>query len=114
MAVRTFDDLMTALRDRTADMTDDETLNFIADVNDTLTNYEDRLKDSTDWKEKYEKNDAEWRQKYKDRFFSGGSGDSGSGDSGSGDSGSGDSGSGDGEVEDVSFTSYDELFKEEE
>lgn len=105
MAVRTFDDLMTILRDRTADMTDDETLNFIADVNDTLTNYEDRLKDQTDWKDKYEKNDAEWRTKYKERFFSGGTGDNGAGDGGNA-----------GDVEekdDVSYTDYNDLFKEE-
>lgn len=101
MAVRTFEDLMSALRARTADMTDDETLNFIADVNDTLTNYEDRLKDTTDWKDKYEKNDADWRQKYKERFFNGGTADDNTGGDSTG-------------ADDVSYTSYNDLFKQED
>lgn len=106
MAVRTFDDLMETLRARTADMTDDETLNFIADVNDTLTDYETRLKDPTDWKDKYEKNDADWRQKYKERFFKGGTGDDNTG----GDNTGGDNTGGD----NVSYTSYNDLFKQED
>ena len=109
MAVRKFNDLMETLKARTADMTDDETLNFIADVNDTLTDYETRLKDPTDWKDKYEKNDADWRQKYKERFFNGGTADDNTG--GTGDDNTG--GTGDGK-DDISYTSYNDLFKQED
>ena len=69
MAVRTRGEILESLKTRVSDSTDDDTLAFIEDVTDTLTDYETRLSDSTNWKEKYETNDAEWRQRYRDRFF---------------------------------------------
>lgn len=48
--------------------TEDNDLTIIEDVTDTLTDFETRTADQTDWKEKYETNDAEWRQRYHDRF----------------------------------------------
>lgn len=48
--------------------TEDGDLSIIEDVTDTLTDFETRTADQTDWKEKYENNDAEWRQRYHDRF----------------------------------------------
>lgn len=69
MAVRTRDEILESLRARIGDSTDDDTLAFIEDVTDTLSDYETRVSDSTNWKEKYETNDAEWRQRYRDRFF---------------------------------------------
>lgn len=70
MSVRTTEELLTMVRGRVADQTDDDTLAFIEDITDTLADLEERAKgDGTDWKAKYEKNDAEWRKKYKDRFF---------------------------------------------
>lgn len=69
MAVRTREEILESLRIRVGDSTDDDTLAFIEDVTDTLTDYETRVSDSTNWKEKYEANDAEWRQRYRDRFF---------------------------------------------
>ena len=73
MAVKKIDEIMTALKSRIGDSTDDETLAFIEDVQDTLSDFDTRTKDATDWKAKYETNDAEWRQKYRDRFFNTGS-----------------------------------------
>lgn len=69
MAVRSRDEILESLRARVGDSTDDDTLAFIEDVTDTLSDYETRVSDSTNWKEKYETNDAEWRQRYRDRFF---------------------------------------------
>ena len=71
MSVRTKDEIMKFIKDRTQDDTSDETLAFIEDVNDTFNDYDSKLNDSTDWKQKYEDNDKQWRQKYRDRFFSG-------------------------------------------
>lgn len=69
MAVRTQQEILESLKVRIGDSTDDDTLAFIEDVTDTLSDYETRVSDSTNWKEKYETNDAEWRQRYRDRFF---------------------------------------------
>ena len=69
MAVKTFDELMSAIADRTKDMTDDETLQFIEDVSDTLKNYEELSSENANWKEKFETNDKEWRERYRERFF---------------------------------------------
>lgn len=69
MAVRTQQEIVESLKAMIGDSTDDDTLAFIEDVTDTLTDYETRVSDSTNWKEKYETNDAEWRQRYRDRFF---------------------------------------------
>lgn len=69
MAVRTREDLLSAIRDRFSDDTSDETLGLLEDITDTLDDFETRSSDSTDWKTKYEQNDADWRKKYRDRFF---------------------------------------------
>lgn len=73
MPIRTIDEILQTIRTRTEGQTDDETLSFISDVTDTLNDYESRVKDSTDWKSKYEENDKSWREKYKERFFTGSS-----------------------------------------
>lgn len=71
MAVRTKDEIMKFIKERTKEDTSDETLAFIEDVNDTFNDYDSKVNDSTDWKKKYEDNDKQWREKYRDRFFSG-------------------------------------------
>ena len=69
MAIRTREDLLSAIRGRFSDDASDETLALLEDISDTLDDYETRSSDSTDWKSKYEQNDANWRKKYRDRFF---------------------------------------------
>lgn len=69
MAVKTKEEILNYVRDRTKDKTDDATLSFVEDITDTLNDYETRTASSDDWKKKYETNDAEWRKKYKERFF---------------------------------------------
>lgn len=73
MAIRTRDELLNSIRARIGDDTSDDALALIEDVNDTMTDFENRANgDGTDWKKKYEDNDKEWRTKYRDRFFNGG------------------------------------------
>lgn len=71
MAVKTKDELLTYLKDKTKDDTSDDTLAFIEDITDTFNDYDTKVHDQTDWKQKYEDNDKQWRQKYRDRFFDG-------------------------------------------
>lgn len=69
MAVRSNDEIMAMIKERIGDATDDDTITFIEDINDTLNDYSARTADATNWRQKYEENDAEWRKKYRDRFF---------------------------------------------
>ena len=68
MARRTKDEIMSAVRARIGDSTEDADLNFIEDISDTLDGYEADAQE--DWKKKYEDNDRQWREKYKARFLS--------------------------------------------
>ncbi len=72
MAVRTKDELLEIIRGRIGDDTSDETISFIEDITDTLSDYEEKAtnSDNEDWKTKYEENDKMWREKYRERFFS--------------------------------------------
>lgn len=69
MAVRTIDEIMDALRARLGEDLSDETIVFIEDVNDTLSNYERMTAESIDWESRYKELDQEWRKRYRDRFF---------------------------------------------
>lgn len=81
MAVKSIADIMSAVQQKVGEDTDDATLELIGDLQDTLTDFETRTKDNTNWKNKYDELDANWRKKYRDRFFSG-SGDDSSDDEG--------------------------------
>jgi hypothetical protein len=71
MAVKTIEEILESVRDRVGEQTDDETIAFIEDISDTLTDLETKANgDGTDWKAKYKENDAEWRKKYIERFYS--------------------------------------------
>lgn len=72
MAVRTKDELLEIIRGRIGDDTSDETISFVEDITDTLSDYEEKATNSNneDWKTKYEENDKMWREKYRERFFS--------------------------------------------
>lgn len=69
MAVVNKDTIMERLRENFNDNVSDDVLGLLEDVTDTLNDYQSRLEENGDWKERYEQNDREWRQKYKDRFF---------------------------------------------
>lgn len=71
MAVKTREEILEELKVRVGEQTDDDTISFLEDVADTLSDLETKAKgDGTDWKTKYEENDAEWRKKYTERFYS--------------------------------------------
>ena len=72
MAVKTKDELLEIIKERIGDDTSDETISFIEDITDTLSDYEEKVtnSDTEDWKTKYEENDKMWREKYRERFFS--------------------------------------------
>ena len=72
MAVRTKDELLEIIKGRIGDDSSDETISFLEDITDTLSNYEEKAtnSDTEDWKTKYEENDKMWREKYRERFFS--------------------------------------------
>lgn len=71
MAVKTREEILAEVKARVGEQTDDETIAFLEDVTDTLSDLETKAKgDGTDWKAKYEENDAGWRKKYTERFYS--------------------------------------------
>lgn len=72
MAVRTKDELLEIIKGRIGDDSSDETISFLEDITDTLSDYEEKAtnSDTEDWKTKYEENDKMWRERYRERFFS--------------------------------------------
>lgn len=71
MAVKTREELLNAIKARIGEQTDDDTISFIEDVSDTLSDLETKAKgDGEDWKTKFEENDKDWRKRYTERFFS--------------------------------------------
>lgn len=72
MAIKSKDEILASIKEKFADDSSDETIGFIEDVSDTLSDYETRANgDGTDWKAEAKRIDNEWREKYKARFFSG-------------------------------------------
>ena len=65
MAVRTRDEILSAIRSRLGDDTSDDALTIIEDIDDTFKDYETRT--GEDWKSKYDELDAQWRKRYRDR-----------------------------------------------
>ena len=71
MAVKTREEILAEVKARVGEQTDDETIAFLEDITDTLSDLETKANgDGIDWKAKYEENDAEWRKKYTERFYS--------------------------------------------
>lgn len=68
--IKTKEEILTAIRGKIGDGTDDESLALIEDVTDTFDDLEEKGNGQENWKQKYEDNDKEWRQKYRDRFYS--------------------------------------------
>ena len=64
MAKLSKDELLEKVRTYVGDRTDDETLEIIEDISDSVDS-----SDEDEWKKKYEENDKMWRDKYISRFF---------------------------------------------
>ncbi len=64
MARLSKDDLIEKVKKYVGDRTDDETIEIIEDISDSIDS-----SDADEWKQKYEENDKMWRDKYISRFF---------------------------------------------
>lgn len=64
MAKLSKDELIEKVKNYVGDRTDDETIEIIEDISDSIDS-----SDADEWKKKYEENDAMWRDKYISRFF---------------------------------------------
>lgn len=67
-------ELMEKIKVLVGERTDDEALNALKDISETVESYS--TTDADEWKKKYEdkekelkNNDEEWRKKYRDTFF---------------------------------------------
>lgn len=63
MAKLSKDELIEKVRKYVGDRTDDETIEIIEDISDSIDS-----SDADKWKQKYEENDKMWRDKYISRF----------------------------------------------
>lgn len=64
MAKLSKDELIEKVKKYVGDRTDDETIEIIEDISDSIDS-----SDADEWKKKYEENDNMWRDKYISRFF---------------------------------------------
>lgn len=64
MARLTRDELIEKVRNYVGDRTDDETIEIIEDISDSIDSSDD-----DEWKQKFEENDKMWREKYISRFL---------------------------------------------
>lgn len=65
--IRSYEEIMDAVKTRLSDDTSDEALSFIEDISDTLKAGNNN--ETEELKKKLEENDKMWRKKYMDRFF---------------------------------------------
>lgn len=63
MAILSKDELIEKVRKYVGDRKDDETIEIIEDISDSIDSSE-----ADEWKKKYEENDKMWRDKYISRF----------------------------------------------
>ena len=64
MAKLTKDELIEKVRKYVGDRTDDETIEIIEDISDSIDS-----SDADEWRQKFEENDKMWRDKYIARFL---------------------------------------------
>lgn len=64
MAKLSKDELIEKVKKYVGDRTDDETIEIIEDITDSID-----ASDADEWRQKYEENDKMWRDKYVSRFF---------------------------------------------
>lgn len=64
MAKLSKDELVEKVKKYIGDRTDDETIEIIEDITDSID-----TSDADEWQRKYEENDKMWRDKYISRFF---------------------------------------------
>ena len=67
MAVKTKDEILQSVKSIIGESTDDNAIELLEDITDTINDYDERTKE--DWKAKYDELDETWKKKYKERFF---------------------------------------------
>lgn len=72
MSILNREQLIEKIRTVVGDITTDSAISLLEDLNDTIDNYEEITKDTTNYKEKCEQIDKSWREKYTNRFYSAG------------------------------------------
>lgn len=65
MARLSKDELIEKVKKYIGDRTDDETIEIIEDISDSV----DASTEESEWEQKYKENDKMWRDKYISRFF---------------------------------------------
>lgn len=95
MAKLTKDELIEKVKKYVGDRTDDETIEIIEDISDSIDS-----SDADEWKQKYDENDKMWRDKYISRFLEKKEDDLDTPT--------------EHEEEEKEYNSFDDLFKEEE
>lgn len=68
--IKSKEEILNAINSLVGEESTDEVISIIEDVTDTITDFENRVADSTNWEEKYNENDKMWREKYRERFLS--------------------------------------------
>lgn len=66
--IKSISEIIETVKTRIGDNPDDESVAFLEDITDTLTDYDNKTKDNTDWKNKYDELDRSWKEKYISRF----------------------------------------------
>ena len=64
MAIKTLQEITTAMNTLLGDAPTDEGLALLEDITDTMN-----ANDNENWRQRYEDNDAQWRKRYKERFM---------------------------------------------
>lgn len=69
--IKTKDELLTAVSGLLGDLTTDAAIEFLEDLQDTITDLEEKVTvdDGEDWEAKYQELDRDWRERYTSRFF---------------------------------------------
>lgn len=69
--IKTKDELLTAVSGLLGDLTTDAAIEFLEDLQDTITDLEEKVTvdDGEDWEAKYQELDRDWRERYTARFF---------------------------------------------
>ena len=69
MPILNKEQLIEKIRTAVGDITTDSAISLLEDLNDTIDNYEEITKDTTNYKEKCEQIEKSWREKYTNRFY---------------------------------------------
>ena len=69
MAVVSKEELIQALSTLIGETPDDTGLSIIENLTDTISDYESKTVDTSEWESKYNELDNSWRKRYKERFL---------------------------------------------